>query len=50
MFKNGLSKLSGRQPLKNLKGLPQVLLGPFLNTLSQTAHSTKWYEHTSLTR
>ena len=38
------------QPWKNLKGLPQVLLGPFLNILSQTAHATKWYEQTSLTR
>ena len=24
-----------RQPLKNSKGIPQILLGPFLNTLSQ---------------
>ena len=50
VFKNGPSKICGRQPLKNLnwyvflsrsyrfkffKGyLPQILLGPFLNTLS----------------
>ena len=50
MFKNGPSKICGRQPLKYLKGcglpkadhtssnflkgcLPQILLGPFLNTL-----------------
>ena len=47
VFKNGPSKTCGRQPLKNLKwyGLyhfkfykgrfRQILLGPFLNTLSQ---------------
>ena len=45
VFKNGPSKICGRQPLKNLKWpyqfkffkgcLPQVLLGPFLNTLTQ---------------
>ena len=46
-FKNGLSKICGRQPLKNLKDivcylfkfskgcLPKMLLGPFLYTLSQ---------------
>ena len=50
VFKNGPSKICGRQLLKNLKGygllsrpypfiffegcLPQVSLGPFLNTLS----------------
>ena len=50
VFKNGQSKICGRQALKNLKGydllkqsitlqlfkgcLPQILLGPFLNTLS----------------
>ena len=45
VFKNGPSKICGRQPLKNSKGygllikffkgcLPQILLGPFLNTLS----------------
>ena len=40
-FKNGPSKICGRQPLKQtmplqfFKGcLPQVLLGPFLNTLT----------------
>ena len=41
VFKNGPSKICGRQPLKNLKdsikffkgGLPQILLGPFLNFL-----------------
>ena len=32
VFKNGLSKICGRQPLKNLKEYD--LLGPFLNTLS----------------
>ena len=43
VFKNGPSKICGRQPLKHLslpfkffKGsLSQILLGPFLNTLSQ---------------
>ena len=50
VFKNGPSNICGRQPFKNLKGygllsrpyhfkffkgcLPQILLGPFLNTLS----------------
>ena len=43
VFKNGPSKICGRQPLKNLKSyyfkffkgcLPQLLLGPFLKTLS----------------
>ena len=37
ILKNGPSKICGRQPLKNLKFfkgyLPQILLGPFLNTL-----------------
>ena len=49
VFKNGPNKICGRQPLKNLKlydlwsrpyhfnffkgSLPQILLGPFLNTL-----------------
>ena len=38
VFKNEPSKNYGRQPLKNLKGskpYPQILFGPFLNTLSQ---------------
>ena len=45
VFKNGTSKACRRQPLKNVQGycllqlykvcLPQILLGPFLNTLSQ---------------
>ena len=37
VFKIGLSKFCGRQPLKNLKGcglLKQNLLSPLLNTLS----------------
>ena len=44
VFKNGPSKICGRQLLKNLKAsrplqtfkgcLPRILLGPFLNTLS----------------
>ena len=45
VFKNGLSKICGRQPLKNLKGygllkgcLPQILLSPFLNTFSPVLH------------
>ena len=34
--KNGPRKILGRQPLENLKGyLPQILIGPFLNTLPQ---------------
>ena len=50
-FKSALSKICGRQPLKNVKGygllkqgysllkifkgcLPQILLGPLLNTFS----------------
>ena len=44
VFKNGLSKICGRQLLENLKEkgcLPQILLGSFLNTLS---HLYKyWY-------
>ena len=52
VFKNGPSETCGRQPSKNIKGygllsrpypfkffkscLPQILLGPFLNTLSLT--------------
>ena len=50
VFKNGPSKICGRQPLENLKWygllrphhskffkgcLPKILLGPFLNILSQ---------------
>ena len=51
VFKNGPNKICRRQLLRNLKGygllkqtisfqifkgcLPQILLGPFLNTLSQ---------------
>ena len=47
VFKNGPSKICGRQPLKNLKCyglhyltffkgcLPQILLSPFLNTMTQ---------------
>ena len=54
LFKNGPSKICGRQSLKKLKGycclskpypskfftgcLPQILLGPFLNTLSKMCH------------
>ena len=35
VFKNGSSKICGRQPSKKLKGcLPQSLLGPLLNTLT----------------
>ena len=40
LFKNGPSKICGRQPLKNLKPskyfkgcLPHILISPFLNTL-----------------
>ena len=49
VFKNRPSKICGSQPLKNFKGytslpkvdhttkgcVPQILLGPFLNTLTQ---------------
>ena len=47
VFKNGPSKIRGRQSLKNLKGygllkqIPQILLGPFLNTFSQMLLITK---------
>ena len=40
VFKNGPSKICGRQPLKNFKWygllscIPQILLGPFLNTFN----------------
>ena len=35
VFKNAPSKICGRQPLKNFKGYGlQIVLGPFLNTLS----------------
>ena len=56
VIKNGPSEIYGRQPLKNLKGygvlkktislkifkgyLPQNLLGPFLNTLSQIMYTS----------
>ena len=35
VFKNGPSRICGRQPLKTFSNgcLPQILLGPFLNTL-----------------
>ena len=43
VFKNGPSKICGRQPSKNLKFfkgcLPQILLGPFLNILSHIRDS-----------
>ena len=57
VFKNGPSKNFERQPLKNLKGygllsrpypfkffkdcLPQTLLGPFLNILSEIFRSSR---------
>ena len=48
VFKRGLSKFCGRQPLKNFKGygllkqtILQYLTDPFLNTLS---HIQCWYE------
>ena len=56
VFKNGPSKICGRQPLRNWRDmiclskpypfkfskgyLPQILLGPFLNTFSQMS---KWF-------
>ena len=50
VFKNGPSKICGRQPLKNpfkfFKGcLPQILLGPFLNTLSQISLFTYFLDY-----
>ena len=58
---NGSSKICGRQPLKNLKGyglfkqtnpfrflkgcLPQTLLSPLLNTLSQVPISLYWLKY-----
>ena len=45
VFKNGPSKICGRQPLKKLNRYPfkflngwlsQILLGPFLNALAHT--------------
>ena len=55
VFKNGPSKICGRQPLKNLKeygrpysfkffkgSLPQILLGPFLNTLTHVMLCSIW--------
>ena len=55
MFKNGPSKICGRQPLKKLKGyacfkqtIPlqiffhKILLGPFLNTLSLMSQGESW--------
>ena len=43
VFKNGPSKICGRQCLKNMKwyGLPQILLRPFLNTLFHFVISLK---------
>ena len=43
VIKNGPSTICGRKPLKNLKGYgyPQILLGPFLNTLSHIFHECK---------
>ena len=51
VFKNGPSKICGRKSLKNLKGYgllkffkgcrPQILLGPFLNSLSHFFMSMK---------
>ena len=53
VFKSGPSKICGRQPLKKsvlgrpypfkfFKGcLPQILLGPLLNTLSQLFHNRR---------
>ena len=60
VFKNGPSKICGRQPLKALKedGLlsrpyslkifkgchPQIFLGPFLNTLSRISQPEKYFK------
>ena len=42
VFKNGLSKICGRQPFKFLEDcLPQILLGPFLNTFSHIRIKTR---------
>ena len=56
VFKHGPSKICGRQPFKNLNGyglliislqifkgcLPQILPGPFLNTLSHMLLTAVW--------
>ena len=46
VFKNGPSKICGRQPLRNLKWygllkgcLLQIILDPFLNTLLHISHN-----------
>ena len=52
VFKNGQSKICGRQPLKKtipfwngFKGcLPQILLGPLLNILSHSYSSHYYYQ------
>ena len=41
-FKNGVSEISLKQPLKKFKGCPsQILLSSFLNTLSHMKLSTE---------
>ena len=37
VVKNGIGKMCERHPVKNwkVKGCPQILLGPFLNTQPQ---------------
>ena len=50
LFKNGPSKICGRHPSKNLKCtsnffkgcLPQILFGPFLNTLTHISFYGSW--------
>ena len=46
VFKNGTSKICGRKPLENLGCLPHVLLGPFLNTVSNYWFFGKFYIRT----
>ena len=51
VFKNGPNTICGKQPLKNFKWyglpgrpyrLPQILLGPFLNTMTQIKIRAFW--------
>ena len=53
VFKNGPSKICGRQPLKMYAFKdcpPQILLGPFLNTLFHLKSSRDFAYHITATR
>ena len=53
VFKNGPSKICGRQPLKMYAFKdcpPQILLGPFLNTLFHLKSSKDFTNHITTTR